>query len=232
MLENNDQELEISLTGIIKLLLRKWLFIVLFAVLGGILAAGYVYYTFEDNYVSQSSMIVQVSSPTDIEYTDLLYGERLIETYVEITESNKVLDTVIEKLNLDISKSKLKSMITVSSKSNSLIINIMVKGEDAIMTSNIANEIVNTVNIIGVEFHGLEEIEILDVSVPPTSPVSNNAILYISASILFGIIISSSIIIGLELSNNNIKTPKDVEEILGLRLLGIVPEHDLLEGGS
>ncbi|MFP3813514.1 capsular biosynthesis protein, partial [Bacillus sp. SIMBA_005] len=63
---------------------------------------------------------------------------RLINTYNVIIQSPAILSKVISRLHLDSTPEKLKEQITVSSASNSQVVNIAVQDKQADMAVNIA----------------------------------------------------------------------------------------------
>lgn len=224
-----NQELEIDLISLIKVLLRKWWLIAGVTVVGLILAAGYAYVMLDDVYTAEASMIVQVSNTGDSDYTNLLTGQRLVDTYTEIATSNRVLDELIDNLNLDYSKGQLSNMIQVSSANDTLIIKLNVESTDPAMAKNIANEVVDIVKDLSAEFENLDNVEVLDVAATPEAPSGPNRILYVAVGILLGGMIGVGIVLAIEYLDKNIKRGKDVENFLGLRLLGTIPEYDLDE---
>ena len=222
-----NKEIEIDLLLIMKVIMRKWILISLITIFTAILAGGYAYTMLEDVYVADSSMIVQVTSSGDSEYTNLLTGQRLVDTYSEIAQSNRVLEELKTNLDLDYTNSDLRGMISVSSVNDTLIINLNVESTDPILATNIANELVTIVKQLSTEFDGLEEVEVLDTALIPTVPSGPNRMLYIAVGILLGGMIGVGLVLGFEFLDKNIKTGKDVENILGLRLLGLIPDYDV-----
>lgn len=224
-----NQELEIDLISLIKVLLRKWWLIGGVTFVGLVLAAIYAYVMLDDVYTAESSMIVQVSNTGDSDYTNLLTGQRLVDTYTEIATSNRVLDELIDNLDLSYTKSQLSSMIQVSSANDTLIIKLDVESTDPVLARDIANETVSIVRDLSTEFANLDNVEVLDTAETPASPSGPNRILYVAVGILLGGMIGVGIVLAIEYLDKNIKRGKDVENFLGLRLLGTIPEYELDE---
>lgn len=225
-----NQEVEIDIVSIIKLLLRKWWLIVSITAVGLIVTGLYAYTVLDDTYTANSSMIVQVTSSGDSDYTNLLTGQRLVDTYQEIAKSTRVLNELKTNLNLDLSVTALRNMISVSSVSNTLIIELSVESTDPVLAKDIANEIVTIVQALSLEFDGLENVEVLDVASAPQDPSGPNRMLYLAIGILLGGMVAVGIILGIEFLDKNIKKGKDVETYLGLRLLGTIPDYNMDEG--
>lgn len=224
-----NQELEIDLISLIKVLLRKWWLIAGVTLLGLVATALYAYFMLDDVYTAESSMIVQVTSNGDSDYTNLLTGQRLVDTYTEIAKSNRVLDELIDNLDLTYTKSQLRNMINVSSVNDTLIIQMDVENTDPVVAKDIANEVVSIVKNLSTEFENLDNVEVLDTAATPSVPSGPNRILYVAVGILLGGMVGVGIVLGFEYLDKNLKKGKDIEQHLGLRLLGTIPEYELDE---
>lgn len=230
MIEENNQELEIDLVHLIRVLLRKWWLILSVTAVFTVLVGLYSYLYLDDTYTSESSMIVQVTNSGDSEYQDLLIGERLVGTYSEITKSAKVLNELKANLNLDLTNGRLRDMITVEGVQNTLIVKLQVESNDPDLAADIANELVVIVQELGDSYEGLESVEVLDTAIAPNNPSGPNRLLYMAVGILLGGMVGSGAVLAIEFLDKKLKTPKDIERVLGLRLLGTIPDYVVDEG--
>lgn len=224
-----NQEVEIDLVSLIKVLVRKWWLIAIVTAFGLVVAAAYAYVMLDDVYTAESSMIVQVTNSGDSDYTNLLTGQRLVDTYSEIAKSNRVLTELIDNLDLDYSTSQLRNMIAVNAVNDTLIIELNVELDDPVLAKDIANEVVSIVQQLSTEFEGLDNVEVLDTATTPVNPSGPNRLLYVAVGILLGGMIGVGIVLGIEYLDKDIKKAKDVEHFLGLRVLGTIPEYDMDE---
>ncbi len=230
MEEVRDQNVNIDIVHIIRVLLRKWKFIVLIPGLVTVIVSVYAYVVLDDVYTTETSMIVQVESSGDSDYTSLLTGQRLVDTYTEIAKSKKVLEEVNNRITtLDLEVETLEKMIKVSSVNDTLIVRLTVEGENSSLIADIANTVTEIVKEQSTEYDGLEDIEVFDTADIPTVPSGPNRLLYIAVGILFGFIISSGIVVSAELLDRNIKNDSDIEDYLGIRVLGTIPDYDMGE---
>lgn len=223
-------ETEIDFRELITIVLRKWYIILICVVVITFAATFYGYKMLENTYNAQSSMIVQVEKDIgDNDLQNLMYGQLLVNTYSEIATSNLVLEAVIDDLNLSYSKSSLKSMINVTSVTDTLIIKLSVSSPKGELSALIANKLVESVQLLSHEFEGLEKVEILDHAEVSTSPSGPNRPLYPLIGCLLGGILGLGIIVMIEFLDNKIKHPKDIEHVLGVRLIGTISEYELDE---
>jgi len=226
MEQDTNKEIEFDLIHLIKIIFRKWILISAITITSLVLVGGYAYLILDDVYTAESSMIVQVTNTGESDYTNLLTGQRLVDTYTEIAESNKVLDELRANLDIDYSNSQLRDMINVESVNDTLIINLEIESVDKYLATDIANEVVSIVRDLSALYEGLDNVEVLDIAKVPVSPSGPNRVLYLAIGILLGGMIGVGVVLGIEFLDKNIKTGKDIENYLGLRLLGLIPDYN------
>lgn len=224
-----NPEVEIDLVSLFRVLLRKWWLIAAITAVGLAITGAYAYVMLDDVYTAESSMIVQVTNTSDSDYTNLLTGQRLVDTYSEIAKSNRVLTELADNLDLDYTASQLRNMITVNAVNDTLIIELSVEMEDPALAKDIANEVVAIVQQLSTEFEGLDNVEVLDVAATPENPSGPNRVLYMAVGILLGGMIGVGIVLGMEYLDKDIKKAKDIEQYLDLRVLGTIPFYEMDE---
>ena len=228
MEQDMNNEMEIDLIQLFKIILRGWKLISIITVGTFVLVFGYTFIVLHRTYIADSSMIVQVTEG-EVNHPNLVTGQDLVDTYAEIIESNRVLSQLRSNLDIDLSNDTLREMINVSGVNDTLIIHLTVESNDEELAAEIADELVNIVENTSVIYDGLDNIEVLDSAKTSTSPNSPNRMLYLVIGILLGGMVSVGLVIGLEFFDKTIKTGEDVENILNLRLLSAIPEYTMDE---
>lgn len=230
MEEEQVYENEIDLLQLLNLLLRKWWLITLTTVLFLIATIIYSFGFVEDQYTADSSMIVQVVNESQSDYNNLVYGQRLVDTYEEIARSNIVLNELKSDLNIDFTNNSLRNMITVSGVQDTAILRLRVEYKDPIIARDIANGIVMILQDVTDDFEGLEQVEVIDVADTPLAPSGPNRTLYMAIGLVLGGMVGVGLVLALEFLDRKLRYPKDIEQKLGLRLLGTIPHYDIEEG--
>jgi capsular polysaccharide biosynthesis protein len=117
-IDERNEGLEIDLQKLIMAYLRKWWLILL---CGIILAAGAWAYTancITPLYQAEVSVYVNnIRSSQQIEYlseSNLAASQRLVNTYINIVKSNRVLDKVAEELKGDYTTEDLQEMLSAA----------------------------------------------------------------------------------------------------------------------
>lgn len=143
-----DQELEIDVIELFKLLWDNILVILLSATVTCMVFLAVTMFLIEPKYKAEASMYVNNSSFSfgqtsfSISSSELSASNSLAKTYIYILETRETLEEVIKKLDLDYTYEKLKRMITTEEISGTAIFKVTVKSNNPVEAERIANGIV------------------------------------------------------------------------------------------
>lgn len=232
MKNQDNQTMEIDVLSLVKSLWRRKFLIVVTAFVMAIITLGYNTFIIKPNYTSSTRIYVVNRQPSDnstLTNQDLQAGSYLVKDYKEIILSQDVLAKVISDLKLNMQPSELAKKITVTVPTDTRIVSIAVSDGDAKEAARVANSLrqVAAEKIIAVtkvaDVTTLEEAEV------PNSPSSPNIKRNTLIGFLTGGALISMVIIIVEVLDDRVKKPEDVEEALGITLLGVVPNMDKLK---
>ena len=146
------------------------LFIILFAIIGGIYTIGFI----KPMYTASTTLVLATSSgentqdaTNSITTTDVTLNSKLVSTYSELVKSKKVLRKVISNLNIDVKEESLRKNITVSSVKDTELIEITVSNEEPIYATQIANEIANVFSEEVNDIYNINNIHVVDTAEVP-----------------------------------------------------------------
>jgi capsular polysaccharide biosynthesis protein len=200
---------DINLIEIYKIIKRRlWLIIVITAVTT-ILGTYYSYSKYTPLYQTSSRIIIKA----DPEYRNTLQV---------IIKDSVVLDKVIQQLELNENSNQLASNITVSSIEDTQVVSIGVIDTNPKRAAEIANatarvfqeEIPNIVNF--------KDVTLLSKAMVNDSPINQGSMKMIIISIAAGLIAGVCIVFLLDSFDDSLRGDQEVEEILGLPVLGKV----------
>ena len=231
MKNQDNQTVEIDVLSLVKTLWRRKFLIVVTAFAMAIVALGYSAFIIKPTYTSSTRIYVVNRQPGDnstLTNQDLQAGSYLVKDYKEIILSQDVLAKVISDLKLNMQPSALAKKITVTVPTDTRIVSIAVSDGDAKEAARVANSLrqVAAEKIIAVtkvaDVTTLEEAEV------PNSPSSPNIKRNTLIGFLAGGVLISAVILVVEVLDDRVKKPEDVEEALGITLLGVVPNMNKL----
>lgn len=227
MNNQENQAVEIDVFAMLKTLWKRKFSIVLVALVFAIAAFGYSAFLAKKEYQSTSRIYVVSRQNQDnnaLTNSDLQAGSYLVKDYREIILSQNVLSQAIEELKLDMTPAELSKKISVSVPTDTRILSITAKDGNPKEAARIANGLRNVAAEKIISVTKVSDVTTLDEAEVPQSPSSPN----IKRNVLLGFIAGAGLMVVLmvvvEVLDDRVKRPEDIEELMGLTLLGIVPD--------
>lgn len=228
MNSNDNASIEIDVLYLLRKLWSRKFFIIFIALVVGTIALLGSVFLIKPKYTSTTRIYVVSRTADSITNQDLQAGSYLVKDYQEVITSNEVLSSVIDKEKLSLTPNELSSMISVTIPTDTRVISISVEDDNAQEATTIAN----TVREVAAEkikaVTKVDDVTTLEAAEVPKEPSSPN----IKRNTLIGVIAGGGLavisIIILEVLDDRVRRPEDIEDVLGLPLLGIVPDADKL----
>lgn len=227
MNNQENQAVEIDVFAMLKTLWKRKFSIVLVALVFAIAAFGYSAFLAKKEYQSTSRIYVVSRQNQDnnaLTNSDLQAGSYLVKDYREIILSQNVLTQAIEELELDLTPAELSKKISVSVPTDTRILSITAKDGDPKEAARIANGLRNVAAEKIISVTKVSDVTTLDEAEVPQSPSSPN----IRRNVLLGFIAGAGLMVVLlvvvEVLDDRVKRPEDIEELMGFTLLGVVPD--------
>ncbi|NQN82077.1 capsular biosynthesis protein CpsC [Streptococcus suis] len=228
----NNQEMntiEIDILLLLKTIWRKKFLIIITALFGAGIAFVYSSFLITPQFDSTTRIYVvsqNVEAGAGLTSQELQAGTYLVKDYKEIILSQDVLTQVATELNL---KESLKEKISVSIPVDTRIVSISVRDADPNEAARIANSLRTFAAQKIVEVTKVSDVTTLEEAVPAEEPTTPNIKRNILLGLLAGGILATGIILAMEVLDDRVKRPQDIEEVMGLTLLGVVPDSKKLK---
>lgn len=228
----NNQEvnaIEIDVLFLLRTIWRKKILIVLTAFLGAMLAFAYSSFLVTPQYDSTTRIYVvsqNVEAGAGLTNQELQAGSYLVKDYKEIILSQDVLTKVQTELGLTES---IKEKIAVSIPVDTRIVSISVRDADPNEAARIANglRVVAAQKII--EVTKVSDVTTLEEAVPAEEPSTPRTKRNIVLGLLAGGFLAVALVLVVEVLDDRVKRPQDIEDVLGMPLLGVVPDSKKLK---
>ena len=148
-----------------------------------------------------------------------------MDTYTELAKSEQVVDRLI-LLDLPYSRSDYRNMMSLSGVQDTVIIKLMVGGTNKEDITLIANETMLAIQELSTQYDGFDNIELLDMAKVPNVPSGPNRMLYLMIGLVLGSMVGVGVILLFEFLDTSIKSSKDIEQKLQLRVLSVIPDYE------
>ena len=223
--------MEIDVFHLLKILWKRKLLIVLVAFVTGAVAFVYSSFIVKPEFTSTTRIYVVNRNQGDkpgLTNQDLQAGSYLVKDYREIILSQDVLEKVATDLKLELPPKGLASKIKVTVPVDTRIVSISVTDRAPEEASRIANSLreVAAQKIISVT--RVSDVTTLEEARPATSPSSPNIRRNTMVGFLAGAVVMVVTVLLVELLDTRVKRPEDIEDVLQIALLGVVPNLDKL----
>lgn len=217
---------EINLSEVYSYFKTKILWILLAVVLIIVLGNVFTLLTRTPLYQSNTTIVLVGESKSGYSQTESQLNQNLIGTYSQIIKSRKVLNQVIENLDLKMTTDELAKYITTSSVEDTEIIQITVNNPKAKDAKKITDELAEVFAKEIKDIYHLENVEIIDKAEIAKTPYNVN---YLKDNVIYlvvGLVLSFGVVFVMYYFDTSIKSSDIVEEKLGLTVIGIVPKEE------
>lgn len=224
---------EIDLKELLKLFWNKKLLILVIVLISVIVGLVYTKFLEKPKYTASTTLILaQKNSSSDensaaVTATDVTLNDKLIETYKVIAQSNAVVRSVINNLNLkNISEDQIKNEINVTAINDTQVLKVSVTDASAENAVKIANELANVFSDKIAEIYKIDNINIVDHAELETVTNSINHKKDVLIAVAIGIVIAVIVVLIGNLFDTTAKSSSDIEKEVGIQVLAEVPLWD------
>ena len=205
-------------------LMRKHLRLVIALPIVCAIAMGLVSFLFMPNtYTASTSMYVLVQSDNTTGATmstDLSASQMITNDVANLITSDRVTKDTAAALQMN---SLDDYDIAVNSETTTRVLTLSVTGQDAQSTAIIANELAKNVSAVAQEVMNVQSVNVIDEAATPESPSGPNRMMYTAVAFLAGLFLAVAIVVLMDVLNTRVRGAEDVEELLGVPVIGRIP---------
>ena len=219
--ELND-EVEIDLSQLLKLLKKNIRLIIILALVGIIIAASATTFLISKKYQSQGSVLLKADVVNgSLDSTQVNTNKMMVNNYVKLLQGNNIQDQVAK--NLNITSAEVRSSLSITNTTDTQIIEISSTTVDPGLSKRIVDETISVFTTLIQEKLDVTNVTIVDQPEVNPNPVSPSMVKNVIIGAVVGIVISLGYLLLTYLLDTKIKNVEQAEQYLGVPLLGIVP---------
>lgn len=230
MKEQNTMEIDVF--HLLKILWKRKILIALVAIVAGALAFAYSAFIVKPEFTSTTRIYVVNRNQGDkpgLTNQDLQAGSYLVKDYREIILSQDVLEKVTSNLKLDLSPKDLANKVKVTVPVDTRIVSISVNDRVPEEASRITNSLREVAAEKIISITRVSDVTTLEEARPAIAPSSPNIRRNTIIGLLGGTVFTVIAVLIVELVDTRVKRPEDIEDVMQIALLGVVPNLDKLK---
>lgn len=229
----NNDEIEIDLRQIFIVIMSKIVIILLVGVVFGLAAFIGSKLFLKPVYESQTSLyVLNKQSQGTTTLSDLQLSTQLTQDYMILVKSRTVTEKVISDLGLDATNEELAEKISVSTPSDSRVLEIKVSDNDQYEAKRIADKVAEISADSICDIMQIEKVNVFEEANIPEEPSSPNCLKNALIACIVGIVLAVAVVVIRFVMNDTINTSEDIEKYLGISTLALIPLSEDLDDSA
>lgn len=222
----NDGELEIDLVELMYRMLEKIKWIILAAAIGLIVGFVFTKFMVTPQYETTAKLYVMETKNQVVDLSAINISDKLTSDYVQVFKNWHVHEKVLSTLGLDYSYKQIENMLTITTPSNTRIIEIKVTNPNPQEAYDIAMAYANIAPAFIEAKMETSRPNIFEEARVPVNPSSPSLIKNMFLTTMLGAIVAMAIIVIQFIMDDRIRTAEQLQKHLGLATLGMMPVQE------
>ncbi|MFQ8893249.1 MAG: YveK family protein [Clostridium sp.] len=198
--------------------------IVLMFTIGAIIIS---FFILEPKYTTSAKLFVgkQDGENSSYQNSDVQMYQNLMKTYAGVLESEDVVAKAIEKGNLPFTPKEVLNALTVTPGTDDQFLSLSIKTKNKEDGVKILEPLIDVFIETTDSYIVNSNVQVLTTPKVPTVPSSPNKKLNILIGFFAGLLVSIGVAVALDYMDNSVKRKEDIEKLLGVSVIGTVPEY-------
>jgi len=222
-----DSEMELSVSDIFSIIMKRVMLIALCIVLGTVSAYTITKHCIDKEYTTSVSMYVAPNNKDVDVYaalSDLNYAQKVVNTYIEILKTNTFLESVAITSGLRYSVKDIEESIDIAALNETEIFEVRVTTNDPEESFILANTIAKLAPEKIIEIKNADDVKVVDPAILPTEPSAPNVLQNTVIGFALGLVLGVILAFLLELLDKRVKDEDDLLKHYNVPILGKVPK--------
>lgn len=213
------------------MLRKRWMIVAAIPLITALTSGVLSFYVMKPVYQASTTLIVgdktthsaQATADMLFDYSVALASQQLAATYATIAQSRTVEQNVINDLNLPLTVEQLDALVSINQVKSTEVLEIQVNNTDPGLAASIANTMAQEFSKAVIQIKKVDSVSIVDRAEIPNAPIKPRKRLNIALAFVVGLMAAVGLVLLLDHLDNTVKNSSDVEELLGVPVLGIIP---------
>lgn len=224
--EDDGAELEIDLVELMYRMIEKIKWIILAAAIGLVVGFLFTKFLITPEYEATSKLYVLDTKNQVVDLTALNISDKLTTDYVQVFNNWHVHEKVISTLGLNYTYKQIQDMLTITTPTNTRIIEIMVTSTDPQEAYDIAMAYANIAPAFIEAKMETSRPNIFEEARVPEKPSAPSLLKNMLITTFLGAAVAIAIIFIQFIADDRIRTAEQLQKRLGLATLGMMPVQE------
>ncbi len=219
----------IRIEDIVDVLTKRWKMIFSVTLVATLISAVVSFFLIAPKYQAGTKLFIGKENTTtqDQSYNnnDVQMYQKLLKTYAEVIQTKDLVGQAIEQDNLDLDPEDVLKNLTVTPRADTQILEISYINVDPVVSQIIVESVTDKFIEYSTELIPNGNVKIIESVRIPENAVSPNKKMNIAIAFLLGLMISVGLSFLIEFMDNTFKTKEQIENILDLPAIGVIPNE-------
>ena len=219
------EEQVIRLDELFEALKKRWLMILSITLIATIISAVLSFFIIKPQYEASTKVFIGKDESENQNYSqnDVLMYQKLMKTYSEAIKTKDLISRSLKGTNIDLEPSEVLNNLTVTTVSDTQILEIKYKDNNPKIAEAVIEEIADEFIKTSKELVPNGNIQIIESVELPENPVSPNKQMNIVIAFLLGLMVGVGLAFLLEFLDNTFKSKDQLERELDIPVIGVIP---------
>jgi len=220
----------IKIEYLVDILIKRWKFILLITLTTTILSIIISFFIIPPKYEASTKMFIGKEDSKiqgkeqNYNDSDVQMYQKLLKTYSEVIQTNDLVEKAVDIEGLGLKAKDIFKNLEVIPRADTQIIEIKYTNKEKMLARDILDSITTEFIKTSSQLIPNSNIKIIESVKIPNNPVNSNKFINIAVAFLLGLMISIGISFLLAVIDNTLKNKEQMEKVLQLPVLGIIPD--------
>lgn len=220
----------IRIEDIAGIIIKRWKMLIIITLCLTMISAVVNFFIILPKYEASTKMFIgKEKNQINVEeqtynYNDIEMYQKLVKTYAEIIQTNDLIEKAVDLESLGLKSQDILENLKVIPRADTQILELNYIDKDKVMCRDILDSITTEFIRSSKELIPNGNVKIIERVKIPEKAVSPNKIINITVTFFMGLIIGMGLSYLLELMDNTLKNKEQMEKLLSLPVLGIIPD--------
>ena len=227
----------IRIEDIVNMLIKRWKMMILITLILTIFSAIISFFIVSPKYEASTKVFIGKEN-TQVKGQDKTYDnsdvemyQKLLKTYAEVIQTNDLVEKAVDLESLHLKSQDILNNLKVMPRADTQILEIQYINEDKVLARDILDSVTTQFIKSSTELIPNGNVKIIESVKIPKNPVSPNKMMNIAIAFLLGLMISVGLSFLLEFIDNTFENKEQMEDVLELPVLGVIPDFLIIKMG-